>query len=129
VHFWRLIENRLAVGDELQRRKIKRGIRCTACDREEDLLHRFWTCPHSAMAWEELSLLAGSVERPPDRISSHSELQWWLLDWIYRSTAQDSAIMMMHVYHLWIARNEARDAPQIDDPRLVSRQTMTAMAE
>jgi hypothetical protein len=41
VHFWRLIENGLAVGVELQRRNIKTGIRCIACDKEEDLLHRF----------------------------------------------------------------------------------------
>jgi hypothetical protein len=41
VHVWRLIQNGLAVGEELRRRRIKMGVRCIACDSEETLLHRF----------------------------------------------------------------------------------------
>jgi ribonuclease HI len=37
--------------------------------------------------------------------------------------------MMMHVYHIWLARNEARDAPQIDDPRSLARRTVAAMED
>jgi hypothetical protein len=51
VHFWRLIENGLAVGKELKHRCIKDGIICLVCHREESLPHRFWSCPHSAMTW------------------------------------------------------------------------------
>jgi hypothetical protein len=47
VHMWCLIQKGLAVGAELQRRMSKQGVRCIACDREENLEHRFWTCPHS----------------------------------------------------------------------------------
>jgi hypothetical protein len=41
VHVWRLVENGLAVGTELSRRKIKDGVVCLACGRTEDLVHRF----------------------------------------------------------------------------------------
>ena len=45
VHVWRLMKNGLSLGAELQRRRIKGGIRCVACGREETTLHRFWHCP------------------------------------------------------------------------------------
>ena len=35
IHMWRLIRNGLAVGAELLRRKIKQGVFCTACGRED----------------------------------------------------------------------------------------------
>jgi hypothetical protein len=41
IHVWRLIQNGLAVGHELQWRKIKEGVICLACHREETLKHRF----------------------------------------------------------------------------------------
>jgi hypothetical protein len=31
IHFWRLVRNGIAVGDELQRRKIKPGEVCIVC--------------------------------------------------------------------------------------------------
>lgn len=55
IHAWRLIRNGLAVGMELHRRRIKPGIFCIACGREEDLLHRFWRCPHTKEFWKLLS--------------------------------------------------------------------------
>jgi hypothetical protein len=51
VHCWGLAKNGLAVGSELSRRKVKEGVRCIACNREETLLHRFWHCPHSVQVW------------------------------------------------------------------------------
>jgi hypothetical protein len=41
IHTWRLIKNGLAVGAELDRRKIKDGVKCVICYRDESLLHRF----------------------------------------------------------------------------------------
>ena len=49
IHMWRLLRNGLAVGHELQRRKIKAGVVCTTCGRDETIYHRFWGCPHSAV--------------------------------------------------------------------------------
>jgi hypothetical protein len=85
VHCWRLAQNGLAVGGELQRRKIKDGVRCIACNREETLHHRFWSCPHSSRTWEllrEQSRLA--LATPPADCRSHAEFRLWLLEWIAR---------------------------------------------
>jgi hypothetical protein len=49
VHMWRLIENGLAVGTELKHQKIKDGVTCLACGRSENLVHHFWSCPHSSL--------------------------------------------------------------------------------
>lgn len=54
VHYWRLAKNGLAVGEELRRRNIKQGVRSIACNREELIFHRFWSCPHSSRIWELL---------------------------------------------------------------------------
>jgi hypothetical protein len=54
VHCWRLAKNGLAVGEELRRRNIKQGVRSIACNREELIFHRFWSCPHSSRIWELL---------------------------------------------------------------------------
>jgi hypothetical protein len=51
IHVWRLIQNGLAVGEELQQRKIKNGVRCIVCNREETLMHHFWECGHSLEVW------------------------------------------------------------------------------
>ena len=45
VHFWRRLQNGLAVGAELHRRGIKGGMFCPACGRKETIQHRFWSCP------------------------------------------------------------------------------------
>ncbi|KAK1606712.1 hypothetical protein QYE76_030385 [Lolium multiflorum] len=84
----RLVENGLAVGTELSRRKIKDGIVCLVCNRTEDLVHRFWTCPHTASAWDYLKELAGfGVPAPPKKLRCHAELKGWLLDWIGKTDA------------------------------------------
>ena len=46
IHMWRVIRNGLAVGSELHRRRIKPGVFCIVCGREETIMHRFWSCQH-----------------------------------------------------------------------------------
>jgi hypothetical protein len=111
VHFWRLIENGLAVGKELKHRCIKDGITCLVCHREESLSHRFWSCPHSAMTWHLLEDALGVVmEKPPAHLACHSQLKGWLLDWIGKLDGRLAATVMMLLYYLWQARNDARES-------------------
>jgi hypothetical protein len=81
VHVWRLVMNGLAVGTELSHRKIKDDIVCLACGRTESLVHRFWSCPHSASAWNYLSEFSGcQFPEPPANLGCHADLRGWLLD-------------------------------------------------
>lgn len=87
IHCWRLLKNGLAVGAELHRRRIKPGIFCLACGREENVLHRFWKCPYAKFYWELVRTRKGITAdfRPPDFVGSQQQLAGWLLDWIGKS--------------------------------------------
>jgi hypothetical protein len=79
IHVWRLIQNGLAVGNELQCRKIKEGVLCLVCNREESLLHHFWHCPHSTATWEiARSQMGLSLSSPDSLVRRHPELHAWL---------------------------------------------------
>jgi hypothetical protein len=104
VHFWRLVENDLAVGTELHRRKVKGGIVCLACGREESLVHRFWKCPHSVSAWQYLKdHIKEDLEAPLKLLRCHAELKSWLLDWIGKSK-EDQATWMLTMFYIICGR-------------------------
>jgi hypothetical protein len=108
----------VAVGTELSRRKIKDGIMCLAC-RNEELVHRFWTCPHSASAWDALSDLIGFKSPPPPKtLRCHSELKGWLLDWIGKAKDDELGWFCMMVYNIWLSRNDARESKEMEDLEL-----------
>jgi hypothetical protein len=80
IHVWRLIKNGLAVGDELQRRRIKEGIKCIVCNRDESLL--------PILALSSLGGNMGSSKggnwsamcSPNSLVRRHSDLHGWVLD-------------------------------------------------
>lgn len=107
---WRLLKNGLAVGAELQRRNIKVGIRCAVCNREETTLHWFWRCPFAKECWSLVLETRGNGCDfiPPKHIDSQANLSLWLLDWFGRQEGE-KAVMIMTLYHMWLARNACRD--------------------
>jgi ribonuclease HI len=122
IHCWPLARNGLAVGEELRRRKIKEGVLCIACNRQETLLHRFWECPFSAQVWNSIRLGTGlSFDRPPHDLRSHGELQSWILDWFGKVRDKELEMGLLTLYNIWLARNEARDQPMIENPELTAR--------
>jgi ribonuclease HI len=130
VHCWRLVKNGLAVGDELRRRNIKAGVVCVACNRAETIHHRFWACPHSVRIWELLKERSGlRLAAPPRDCRSHGELQTWLLDWLAGLKEKELALAMMALYHMWLARNDARDEPMIEDPDRTARRILGLLDE
>jgi ribonuclease HI len=69
------------------------------------------------------------IDKPPDSILCHSELKGWLLDWLGRADESAIARMMMLVYNLWLARNDARDSTRIEDPRYIVQRTIAGLEE
>jgi hypothetical protein len=130
VHMWRLIENGLAVGSELSHRKIKDGVVCLVCGRTESLIHRFWTCPHSAQAWALLAERVGHRwEPPPKTLVCHAELKGWILDWIGKVNDDQRAWAFNLIYNLWLARNDAREVQRIQDPGQIVQKVVAAVEE
>src|SRR4051812_41948327 len=100
-----MIKNGLAVGNELHRRKIKPGVFCPACGREETVLHRFWMCPHSKAFWTSLHMEMGiEVATPPAHVHQQQELARWLLEWFAQANSESRALMIKVNYALWLAR-------------------------
>jgi ribonuclease HI len=130
IHVWRMIKNGLAVGAELERRKIKPGVKCIACNRDETLLHRFWVCPHSVAIWEKVRAASG-LQLPGPRLTTHrpSVLKGWLLDWLGRLSDKDLSIGIMVLYQMWLARNDARDEEKIEDPEDIARKSLALVEE
>jgi ribonuclease HI len=130
IHVWRLAKNGLAVGQELQRRHIKAGVKCIVCHREESLLHRFWRCPHSARIWELVRDLSGfSLHGPCSDVQRPRELQSWLLDWLGKLPDKEVAVAIMTLYQMWLARNDAREQASIEDPGMIARRTLKLVEE
>jgi ribonuclease HI len=124
------VENGLAVGVELSHRKIKDGVVCLACGRNESLLHRFWSCPHSASAWAYLKEYTGvECESPPRRLVSHAELKGWLLDWIGKGQQRELELAFTLIYNLLQARNDARESQEMQDPAVIVRKSIAAVEE
>jgi hypothetical protein len=92
-------------------------VRCTVCDREETILHRCWECPHSAWVWDFLrNKTSLSLPAPSGIFISHKDLLGWFLDWLGSLDEVELATVMMALCQLWLARNNARDCPMIEDP-------------
>jgi ribonuclease HI len=122
VHGWRVAKNALAVGEELKRRKIKDGVRCIVCNREETVFHRFWLCAHSIQVWETIKDLTGlGLQPPPRECQSPRALQRCLLQRFGQMVEQELAMYLMALYHMWLARNEARDELMIENPENTAR--------
>lgn len=129
IHMWRMIRNGLAVGAELHRRRIKPGVFCVACGREESILHRFWMCQHSAQFWQMLRSEKGvSVAAPPIQIDSQGALSRWLLGWFAGAADDEKEAMVQATYGLWLARNEAREGKRIATPHAIL-ESVTALLQ
>ncbi|XP_073361303.1 uncharacterized protein [Aegilops tauschii subsp. strangulata] len=130
THMWRLIRNGLAVGTELKRRKIKEGVFCVACGREETNYHRFWDCFHSRLFWKIMRLELGvPVAIPPESVKPQNALARWLLSWLADASDDERAIMVQGTYALWLARNNARDGQRIEDADGIARRVFALMCE
>jgi hypothetical protein len=130
IHVWRMIKNGLAVGTELERRKIKFGVKCIACNRDESLLHRFWLCPHSVAIWVKAREASGlQLTGPRHAVHRATDLRGWLLEWIGRLSDKELSIGIMVLYQTWLARNEARDEARIEDPGSIARRSLALVDE
>ena len=107
LHTWHIISNGLAVGHDLHRRRIKPGVFCIACGREESLVHRFRRCLHSLLFWK---LLRDSIGAPllglPKEIETYRGMRTWLLEWLGRACSEERETVITAWYELWMARME-----------------------
>jgi ribonuclease HI len=66
---------------------------------------------------------------PPADVRTHSELQRWLLDWFGALPGDELGVVLTALYHLWITRNNARDAPMIEHPDKTAHRVVALVEE
>jgi hypothetical protein len=69
------------------------------------------------------------VELPLKNICCHSELKGWLLEVIGRNSIEQNLWLIMLLYNLWLAQNDARESRNLEDPRALVRRTAAAIEE
>lgn len=130
VHCWRMAVNGIAIGDELRRRRIKEGVHCIVCKHAETMIHQFWTCPHSVEVWSSLRTRSGMhLSWPRAETGVHRDFQNWLLGWASTLKPHELTLAMMALYHMWLARNNARDEPMIEHPEETTRRVLALYEE
>jgi hypothetical protein len=54
----------------------------------------------------------------------HKRLKLWLLEWFSSLEEKKLVIGLMALYHMRLVRNDAREAPMIEDPNRVARRVL-----
>jgi ribonuclease HI len=54
----------------------------------------------------------------------HKALKLWLLDWSSSLEEKELVLGLMTLYHMWLARNDAREALMIEDPDRIARRVL-----
>jgi hypothetical protein len=70
-----------------------------------------------------------TFNKPPARLVNHSDLNGWLLDWIGKIDDKSATWVLMLVYNLWLARNDARDSRKIEDPKSIAQKAVAGVDE
>jgi hypothetical protein len=129
VHCWRMVQNRLALGAELDQRRFK-GVCCVACHRDETLVHRVWDCAHVTRVCQVLRSQTGwRMRAPSGPFRHHCVWKGWLLDWLSSLEDKEISLILMVLYHMWLARNNPQDLPMIEDPYKIARRVMVLTEE
>jgi ribonuclease HI len=68
---------------------------------------------------------AGSASiEPPDEVHSQLHLTGWLLEWLGSICDSKMDITLMIMYHIWLARNDARETQRMEDPVCVANRAI-----
>jgi ribonuclease HI len=59
----------------------------------------------------------------------HKALKLWLLEWFSRLEEKELAVGLMALYHMWLDRNDAREALMIEDPDRIARRVLALTEE
>ena len=69
------------------------------------------------------------LRTPPADVRSFSELKSWLLNWFGSMDDRELVVGFMTLYIMWLARNDAREKPCIEDPKVTARKSLALLDE
>jgi hypothetical protein len=118
INVWRLAHDCLPTGAQLCRRHIPASGACVYCKREETAEHVFLFCQFANEVWQEIKL-AYDIHL---RRKFFTCTKTWVFDFLSRSTERECMIMMVTIWHLWLARNDARNDAPMRHPHTIVQQ-------
>lgn len=113
IVLWRLAHDCLPTGLQLLRRRVPALGNCPFCCRPESIEHCLLFCQYARAVWEEIKL---SFHIKLRRSEFRSPKQW-LFDFLSRSTDRCATVMTVTIWHIWEARNCARNSGEVAHPR------------
>jgi hypothetical protein len=105
IHLWRFAHNCLPSGMQLCKRQVPETGPCIFCGRLEDIEHSLLFCQFAQFVWREVKQ---SVRIKLERKHFVSQRQW-LFDFLARSDELQATTLAVGFWHIWEARNEARE--------------------
>ncbi|KAM3230197.1 hypothetical protein ACQJBY_060782 [Aegilops geniculata] len=113
IVLWRLAHNCLPSGEQLCRRNVPAPAACAFCGRIESIEHALLFCHYARNVWDEVKnffhvQLCRREFRSPKQ---------WLFDFLSRCTDREATVMAVSIWHIWDARNSARNTLEVPTPR------------
>jgi hypothetical protein len=112
IHIWRFAQDCLPSGVQLVKRQIPVNGSCIFCGRSEDIAHAMLFCQIARTVWREIKHI---VPMKLDRKSFSSNKQW-LFEFLARSSDLQVTTLTVGFWHIWEARNKARNSDVNPDP-------------
>uniref|UniRef100_A0A8R7Q3G0 Reverse transcriptase zinc-binding domain-containing protein n=1 Tax=Triticum urartu TaxID=4572 RepID=A0A8R7Q3G0_TRIUA len=112
IVLWRLAHDCLPSGEQLRHRHVPTWTDCFFCGGLESVEHALLFCPHACAVWEsvketfEIKLCRSSFASPKQ----------WLFDYLSRCFDREATVMTVTIWHIWEARNTARNEPEAPHP-------------
>ena len=118
VVLWRIAQNCLPTGTQLQMRSIPTRYGCYFCNRMENVEHCFLQCEYVKEIRKDLKKEYGICLN----LKNFSHIRQWVLDWISEASEIHSMIFAVALWHIWDNRNSCRNGEALPHPLRVSGQ-------
>jgi hypothetical protein len=112
ITLWRFAHDCLPCGHQLQKRNIPASPACVFCSQYETVDHALLSCQYANEVWQgikpehEIHLRRNSFISP----------RTWVLEFVERSSDVQITTAAVAVWHIWDARNKAREGEGILHP-------------
>ncbi|XP_052142051.1 uncharacterized protein LOC127761763 [Oryza glaberrima] len=115
INLWRAAHDCLPTGFQLRRRHIEARDGCAFCNRDDRIEHVFLMCPFSDSVWKEIKQVYNIKLGRGDL----ANVRQWIFDFLCRGSAIQNTVLAVTFWHIWEARNNARNNVETLHPRRV----------
>jgi hypothetical protein len=116
INLWHLAHDCLPSGAQLHRRQIPANDACVFCGRDEDVEHVFLQCTFAREVWHKVKETFSFRLVRRDFMSP----KMWLFAYLSRATDLEATVLAVGCWHIWNARNDARNNQENPDPTRTS---------